>query len=555
MNDKLLFEVGEIILSGEYLVSPKGQRALRLSSRALDLVRTARQGSYHPKNIDELEFFLRLLDIGAARVVPTQSHSSEIGLCEADPRASVSFIIPHFNDVAGLEKTLASIGEYYRSFCGWRTFEVIVVDDCSKSFTGVVELATKFKEGYLCDRDTGHGRISVLRTDKNSGPAAARNVGAKEATSRVLFFVDCGVKFGPNVAAIVDLVATSTASVAAPRIASDACNKKDRALYLYQSLYFPLDIGPASGSVGRGGPQYVPSTLMVIDSSAFKYHNGFNEGLRYGEDVDLVRRVATSGGRCYYDSTVVATHPPRSSVIKLATQAFQYGSSTAILYTLTGGEIYQFPKGWMVLACLSTTYTHLFSTAKRSLRHHNRLAVEEELREVINERAHSSLSSLRRTFALLDVAFKALLVAGVTWQLGGTKRVFEAVTRADSNTECPTIHRSRQFLTSGTGKPKHNAARRIRYLPLAFGVECGLHIYLSISELLRQTTEHQFAHEARKSKLNSSRKSRPNISRIHRQRVLLLLRVTFVSIAYDLAYSAGVVAGSFRKKTIPISKR
>ena len=58
---------------------------------------------------------------------------------------------------------------------------------------------------------------------------------------------------------------------------------------------------------------------------------GFDEGLRVGEDVDLVWRLATAGHRCRYEPASTVHHRPRSSIRAALGQRVGYGRSAAPL--------------------------------------------------------------------------------------------------------------------------------------------------------------------------------------------------------------------------------
>src|ERR1700678_212677 len=87
--------------------------------------------------------------------------------------SSISVIIPACDAAAYLPRCLQALGN---SAC--EPFETIVVDDGSKDSTA--DLARRFG-------------ARVLTTDRRSGPARARNLGAKEATGDIVFFLDADV--------------------------------------------------------------------------------------------------------------------------------------------------------------------------------------------------------------------------------------------------------------------------------------------------------------------------------------------------------------------------
>src|SRR5213078_1049870 len=79
--------------------------------------------------------------------------------------------------------------------------------------------------------------------------------------------------------------------------------------------------------------------------------DGFDEALRYGEDVDLVWRLAGAGWRVQYVPQVVATHPSRASLPAWAEQRIRYGSSAAPLTRRHPGAVAPLRiSGWSALA-------------------------------------------------------------------------------------------------------------------------------------------------------------------------------------------------------------
>jgi glycosyltransferase involved in cell wall biosynthesis len=97
---------------------------------------------------------------------------------------SISVIIPTKNRVMFLEKALQSVSNQTL-----KPIEVIVVDDGSSQESEVVDLLKNF-EGVLNIRSI-HNKLSV-------GQAAARNLGAKEAKSDLIAFLDDDNVLYPN---------------------------------------------------------------------------------------------------------------------------------------------------------------------------------------------------------------------------------------------------------------------------------------------------------------------------------------------------------------------
>jgi hypothetical protein len=68
----------------------------------------------------------------------------------------------------------------------------------------------------------------------------------------------------------------------------------------------------------------------------------FDESLRYGEDVDLVRRLDGAGWTVRYEPSVAVLHAPRGSWRAFARQRAGYGSSAAELHARHPGTVSPF---------------------------------------------------------------------------------------------------------------------------------------------------------------------------------------------------------------------
>ena len=88
-----------------------------------------------------------------------------------------SIIVPAFNAEEYIEACLNSI---FRNAHRDIQFEVLVIDDCSTDST--FELLTNFQKS--------NGNLIVLRTQENSGPGGARNVGVQSASGDWILFLD-----------------------------------------------------------------------------------------------------------------------------------------------------------------------------------------------------------------------------------------------------------------------------------------------------------------------------------------------------------------------------
>lgn len=89
----------------------------------------------------------------------------------------VSVIVPTFNRSSKLRE---SISYLYNSEFPKKEFEIIIVDDNSTDKTE--EIVKNLKKRY--------NNLEYVKTEKNSGPAHARNLGIKKSKGKYVFFTD-----------------------------------------------------------------------------------------------------------------------------------------------------------------------------------------------------------------------------------------------------------------------------------------------------------------------------------------------------------------------------
>jgi mycofactocin glycosyltransferase len=242
--------------------------------------------------------------------------------------ADVTAVIPAHNESA-------TIGELVRALRSSGVSQVVVVDDGSIDGTGLA---------------AQEGGAQVLRNEVPMGPAAARNRGFHNVTGSLVLFIDADTVTDPCVDWAELLIAFDDPSVAfaAPRIASQPGTS---GVHRYEILRSPLDLGPRRGSVRpRSRVAYVPSAALLVRVDAFNELGGFDQALRYGEDVDLVWRAVNANFVVRYEADIVIHHRPRTSVAAFVNQRRRYGSSAAALEKRHPGFVAPLhASGWSVI--------------------------------------------------------------------------------------------------------------------------------------------------------------------------------------------------------------
>lgn len=170
----------------------------------------------------------------------------------------------------------------------------------------------------------------IIRRGTAGGPAAARNAALPHITTKFTFFLDADTSLlDESWAGLLGHFQDLSVGLVAPRVASQSGSTL---LHRYEAHESPLDLGSEPARVRLNSRvSYVPSAAFLIRTDLLREHHGFNESLRYGEDVDLVWRLLKSGTVCRYEPAVVVRHSPRSSLLDAWKQRVSYGSASAPL--------------------------------------------------------------------------------------------------------------------------------------------------------------------------------------------------------------------------------
>jgi mycofactocin system glycosyltransferase len=224
--------------------------------------------------------------------------------------SDVSVVIPVFPDAADLTMTIERLGPV--AAC-------VVVDDG----TGDPEVAAVGER---------HG-AQIERHDTNRGPAAARNTGWRRTSTDVVAFVDPNCTPEPDwLDRLLPHFDDAEVVAVAPRITTRLELSLPRFLQDYERARGSLDRGQVEGTVRPGSRvPFVPSTALLVRRQALEEVGGFDQGLRFGEDVDLVWRLVEAGGTVRYEPTVTVSHGSRRTASTWLRQRFAYGGSAAPL--------------------------------------------------------------------------------------------------------------------------------------------------------------------------------------------------------------------------------
>jgi mycofactocin system glycosyltransferase len=184
---------------------------------------------------------------------------------------------------------------------------------------------------------------ATVRLEPNRGPAAARDAARPLIGTPLVAFIDADVS-PEHPAWFADLLwhfDDPRVGLVAPRVRGETGS--------------PLDLGDRPARIRAGTRvSYVPAAALLVRTDAFDDVGGFDERLRFGEDVDLVWRLDEAGWRCRYDPTVSVFHEPRRSWRARLRQHADYGTSAAPLALRHPGALSPLHvNGWTAAAWVS----------------------------------------------------------------------------------------------------------------------------------------------------------------------------------------------------------
>jgi len=362
---------------GTALLGGSPFRLVRLSAAGSGVLDQWLAGSVAPTKPGEVALHEQLIKSGLVHPVPS------VGV----ELPSVAFVVPVFDDQLGLDRVLAALR---RDFPHER---IVVVDDASPN------------ANRLADIVADHA-ADLIRHDVNRGPAAARNTGWRRVEDKpavssirpeVIVFVDADVMpLAGALPALLRHFADPAVAAAAPRVPAEPGVGPIAA---YESHDSPLDLGADPALVFPGTRiSYVPSAALAVRASILEENYGFDEEMRFGEDVDLIWRLTDDQHMVRYAPEAVCHHRNRGSLVSFAKQRFSYGSSAAVLARHHRSKVAPLQ---MPVAVLGSTLGALFGGTKiRAAAALGTLVAGERLRHKIVDKVDNPVTEAARLTAM-----------------------------------------------------------------------------------------------------------------------------------------------------------
>ena len=217
-----------------------------------------------------------------------------------------SIVVPTYNRASQLRECLASLAaqDYPKSL-----MEVVIVDDGGRE--NLEPIITEFSEQF---------NMSSLR-QPNAGPAAARNLGVRQATHQYLAFTDDDCLPTPS---WLSCMAKAIAQCPDRIIGGKTVNILHQNAYSSTSQLI-LDIVYDNYNSDPEKARFFASNNMVVPRDTFLEIGGFLAGWRTSEDREICDRWLWHGHKMLYEPSAVVQHAHPLTLWSFCRQHFHYG--------------------------------------------------------------------------------------------------------------------------------------------------------------------------------------------------------------------------------------
>lgn len=209
----------------------------------------------------------------------------------------LSVIIPNYNGAGTIRRCLEA------AFASrFDDYEIIVVDDCSDDDS--VRVIRQFP-------------CKLIKLDRRSGSARARNEGARQSTGEVLFFIDADCLLLPDTLKIIDKTITGNEDQVFGGTYTPLPHDTDF-FSAFQSIFIHYS------ETKKPEPDYIAGHAMAVRRDLFLSQQGFPEVfLPIIEDVEFSHRLRRAGIKLAMNPEILVTHIFNFTFLKSMRNAFR----------------------------------------------------------------------------------------------------------------------------------------------------------------------------------------------------------------------------------------
>jgi GT2 family glycosyltransferase len=239
----------------------------------------------------------------------------------SEPRVIFSVIVPTYNRLTLLKKTLGSL--FLQDF---PDYEIIVVND------GGTDGTAEFIDGLARE-----GRLTAI-SHPNAGLAATRQKGLTAARGEFIAFTDddCVVPTDWLTRYHEAFKKTGAAGIGG---ATETGNRRNAYAFVNDIVHnhFKRAFAAAATTGTPGGTPFLTGNNVAYRRDALEKAGGPDPRFRMGaEDRDLAYRVSATGGLVVYEPSIVVRHFNDSDFARYLRQQFRYGVGSYLFYSESG---------------------------------------------------------------------------------------------------------------------------------------------------------------------------------------------------------------------------
>jgi glycosyltransferase involved in cell wall biosynthesis len=265
------------------------------------------------------------------------------------PKRQISIILPVLNEADHLEESLRSI--LSQDYLG----DIEIILAIGPSHDGTEKIAQA-----LADKDS---RI-VLVENPSGRTASALNIAIAATKYSIVVRVDGHSQIPNNYLSLVSKIIEETGAVNVGGV----MDAQGRTLFergVARAMKSALGVGASRFHTGGAAGEVDTVYLGAFRKEALLAAGGFDERFTRAQDWELNHRLRNAGGKIYFDPRLVVTYRPRSTVLALAKQYFNYGRWRRVVSRTHQGTInyrYLAPPIAVLGSSLSILMSLFFST-------------------------------------------------------------------------------------------------------------------------------------------------------------------------------------------------
>ena len=265
------------------------------------------------------------------------------------PKRQISIILPVLNEADHLEESLRSI--LSQDYLG--DIEIILAIGPSHDGTEKIAQALAQKDSRI-----------VLVENSSGRTASALNIAIAATKYSIIVRVDGHSQIPKNYLTLVSEILEKTGAVNVGGV----MDAQGRTLFesgVARAMKSALGVGASRFHTGGAAGEVDTVYLGAFRKEALVAVGCFDERFTRAQDWELNHRLRSAGGKIYFDPRLVVTYRPRSTVLALAKQYFNYGRWRRVVSRTHQGTInyrYLAPPIAVLGSSLSILMSLFFST-------------------------------------------------------------------------------------------------------------------------------------------------------------------------------------------------